>query len=144
MKRLLSWSVVLALLALIGMTQGSSATMGERIDSDLAQILEDTPAHEKVPVLVLLGERADIDALKADLARSGTKRAERHLRVIETLQAKANDSQGGLLAYLRWQKLLRRVEDVRPFWIDNMVALKARAQGDPAPRVEAGRCAHLL
>lgn len=79
-------------------------------------------------VVIRVQEVVDARALGVRLSQAGFSLAERHREVILTLQETARASQAPLLEDLRAWEQEGRVEAIQPFWIDNLVALRARPE----------------
>ena len=92
----------------------------------LEQQTAEMGAEEWVKVLVVLKDQVDIPALDWELHQRKAPLAERHLTVIEQLQAKAAATQPALLQALAQDEQKGLVKDVRDYWLLNAIVLKCR------------------
>jgi len=85
----------------------------------LKQVLAASPERE-FRFLVELQDQADLSALRGQASSPE--------QVVGALQAKAAQSQTGILSFLKAESAAGRVTDVHPFWILNGVAVRGRAE----------------
>ena len=104
------------------------AALAAWMDPYLADILSQSGPDEMVGSYVILNDRVDLDALKAEMKGRGLSYAQRHFEVITTFQLKAAQTQGPLLDFLEVQKQMGNVVGYRAFWIDNAVAVTGNAE----------------
>lgn len=74
---------------------------------------------------IALKDKADMYALGQSLRARKASLAERSLEVITTLKAKADETQGPLLAFLEGEQGVEP-GSIQPFWIANLIYVKAR------------------
>ena len=117
-------------LTILVLTIGTliSPALGQNIDFNLENVLIDAAPQEVTAALVFLTQQADVDALSRDLDRARATRAQRHLAVVQALQATATNTQGALLAELETLSAAGEVLDYCPFWIANCVRVEATAK----------------
>ncbi len=99
----------------------SRAIISERLQQALAQATEE---GAPVKALVMLADRVDIQALDQQLYEQGVSPEERAYIVISSLEQKAQDTQGQILAYLA-SLSSAEVREYRDFWVANMIAVEA-------------------
>jgi subtilisin family serine protease len=80
---------------------------------------------ESTTALFVLERQADIDALDTALRLGHATRRERHRRVVETLQTVARESQPPFLGELSRRSALGEVATYTPYWITNLVVVRA-------------------
>lgn len=99
----------------------SRGIISERLQQALAQASEE---GAPVKALVMLADRVDIQALDAQLYEQGVSPEERAYIVISSLQQKASNTQGPLLAYLE-ARSGAGVYQYQSFWVANLIAVEA-------------------
>ena len=117
-------TVLLFGLVVLAVGAGSAAFAGE-IELGLQNTLAQTPADQAVSCVVFMSDRVDLVALNARMNWIMADRWLRHKVVVETLQAKADQTQGDLIAYLESQQEAGTVESFKSFWIINVIAFDA-------------------
>ncbi len=100
-------------------------TFAGDIDPGLEHILQSAPPDQSVSTLVYLSDRVDLAAVGAYLDRIMAPRPLRHKVVVEALRAKADQTQGGLVAYLHSRHKSDAVESYKTFWITNVIRVDA-------------------
>ncbi|MEO0081849.1 MAG: S8 family serine peptidase [candidate division WOR-3 bacterium] len=89
-----------------------SAVLAGRMVPELEEILATARPDEMIPVIVHLKEKADLSVL------DGATREQK----VEYLKTWADRTQASLLEFLR----TTTATDIKPFWLSNCIALKAR------------------
>ncbi len=95
------------------------------IDTQLKDRLSAASADEEFSILIRVSDRVDISSLKAELKAKKAELAVRHKKIIESLRENAEKSQKDIIGYLVAAKNSGRVTDFRPFWISNLIWVKA-------------------
>jgi subtilisin family serine protease len=95
------------------------------LDKQLADKISAAKPEEQISVLIEMADQVDMPGLKAELKASKANLAETHKRVIESLKDKADRSQKEIISYLTAAKNSGRISDFRPFWISNLIWVKA-------------------
>jgi serine protease len=109
------------LLLFVFLLIAGAATAGT-IDPELTAALAAKADGELVPVLILMEDHADLQALDRELA--GADWRQRRERVTEVLRAYAAASQSDALATLAAADRAGRVERVRSLWLVNGIACR--------------------
>ncbi|HUU28171.1 MAG TPA: S8 family serine peptidase, partial [archaeon] len=99
-----------------------------KISPEMEKILSKIPPGSEITVLVKPAFEVEIYALNSELERAKITRAERHCRLIKELKRKSAAAQAGLLAELEKTRAAGLVKEYKPFWIVNLVVVKATAQ----------------
>ena len=94
------------------------------IEPSLLREMERTDANDHIKICILLSDQADPVGLTREAAQFGTKH-ERRQFVIESMKQRAEASQADLLFLLEEMERNGMVEDIRPFWIANVVSCMA-------------------
>ena len=104
-----------------------------------------------ITVLVVMKDQVDVATLDKQLHTDRTSLRERHASVVGSLQAKARQTQGGLLSELEAAKALGTVEGYTPHWIVNGLvvrgtidALREIAARDDVERIEPDLVVELI
>ncbi len=116
MKSLTSFFVLLALCCPI-------IANAAVIEPYLEDQLWSAKPGEKFSVIVKLYNPRDISALDQELHAKQAKLAERHLVVIEALQANAAETQGPVVKELDALKAAGEVEGFKAYWIENLIVI---------------------
>ena len=125
MRKLVAVTLALAVTAFVVLSAGARAQefaptpQGNKIAPDVRQALEVLPAGERLPVVVIFEEQADLGQIK------GATRAERLEQVVRTLQQTAKTTQLPIRAVLEAPRLVREVDQVTYFWIFNGLSMTA-------------------
>lgn len=98
------------------------------IDPALERHLATLPEDTQVSVIVVLANQAPLATLDAELRATGATLQRRHSRVITTLLATANATQGPLLADLTARRVRGEVRGYTPYWIANLVVAQMTAK----------------
>ncbi|MFK7921735.1 MAG: S8 family serine peptidase [Bacteroidia bacterium] len=89
------------------------------IHPDLMLEME-TPSQTHLPVYILLADRVDVGAMDTDFQKRNLTRQERVPQLLQALQAKAQATQGPLLAALRSMNGVKH-DQVQGYWISNLI-----------------------
>ncbi|MFN8547536.1 MAG: S8 family serine peptidase [Candidatus Eisenbacteria bacterium] len=123
-----------------GLVVGSPAQAG-RIHPALQEELSHLSLSQPASAILILEDQVDLEALKASLYSRHANRADWHREVVTALQDKAQSTQGSLVAELESRKAQGRVIGYTPYWIGNIVVVRAdRATiEDLANRADVGQ-----
>jgi len=131
----------LALLLALGVVLMISgvAQPGELAPS-LERRLATMQGDEYISAIVMMAEHAEIEELDFQLKCERATRQERHERVITALKEKAAATQGDFLRSLELAKREGTVIGYTPYWIANLVVVKATKEmvGEIASRSDIG------
>ena len=94
----------------------------EKIAPDVQEKMAALPSGEIMTVIVTLRDQADLSQIP------GSNRAERLSAVIQTLQAKTNQSQKPLRSLLAARMAQGAVSQFTPLWINNSISVSATAE----------------
>jgi subtilisin family serine protease len=122
MKKLI-FTVILAVFVFAS----ASAQIAE-VSGRLKAKLSTMSQLEYTPIIVLLKDRVDIEALDAQLYSIKANAQLRSKTVIDALMDKARNTQGPILAMLENKKLSGKVRNYESFWITNMLVIDANAE----------------
>ncbi len=98
------------------------------VSTRLKQKLSSMSPMEYTPVLILLKDRVNIEALDAQLYSQKANAQFRAKTVIDALMDKARSTQGPILAALENKKLAGKVRSYESFWISNMILVDANSE----------------
>jgi len=98
------------------------------VSSRLKAKLSTMSPLEYTPVIVLLKDRVNVEALDAQLYNIKANAQLRSKTVIDALTDKAKNTQGPILTMLENKKLLGKVRGYQSFWITNMIVIDANAE----------------
>ncbi len=96
------------------------ALMAGYITPDLADKMQGLAASEKLQIVVMLSQQADISSLDRQLKLERATLADRNRRVIEALQEVANATQPAVADFLEQLRINGDVEKYQMLWIANM------------------------
>ncbi|MCC7141300.1 MAG: hypothetical protein IT349_04290, partial [Candidatus Eisenbacteria bacterium] len=108
----------------IGLVQPPRAQAG-RIHPALAAELSALALSDQASAILVLKEQVDLEALKSSLSARRANRREWHQEVVRALQAQARTSQAPLLAELEAGRRRGAIEGFTPYWIANLVVVRA-------------------
>lgn len=97
------------------------------IDPMLASKMANAPGDSLLHVVIRPHGTIEPAQLKADVTARFRTRAEQHRDVISALMQTSHESQRGVLDALKSQSTDSEIEDVRQFWIDNVITAKTTA-----------------
>jgi len=115
------------LLVIILAYTGANAQLAE-VSSRLKNKLSTMSPMEHTPVLVLLKDRVNVEALDAQLYNQKANAQFRAKVIIDALVDKARMTQGSILNYLESKKQSGKVMNYESYWITNMVLVDANAE----------------
>ncbi len=98
------------------------------VSTRLKQKLSSMSPMEYTPVLILLKDRVNIEALDAQLYSQKANAQFRAKTVIDALMDKARSTQGPILSALENKKLAGKVRSYESFWISNMILVDANSE----------------
>ncbi len=96
-----------------------------QISPQLQSQIEKAKSGQMHKILLALNEQADIYALDQQLKSQKATLARRNYQVISALQEVATLTQPRILAILDDYKAKGQVQNVKPFWLANLIALEA-------------------
>ncbi|HBY94574.1 MAG TPA: hypothetical protein DEP84_11545, partial [Chloroflexi bacterium] len=111
----------------LSMTPSSATAPDEvwhKINPALLKQLLTAPPDRAISAIIVV--RTEDDAQAALTVPPSVTRGERRATVAQQLQARAGQSQAALRRDLAVAEAIGTVSNVRPFWISNMIALRAR------------------
>ena len=118
-------SIAMAAVALAGAAFVSPAPRAGEVQPGLLAELSQLPPGEPATAIVVLARQADISTLDVALRSRHATPEERHRRVVVALQSEALASQPPILADLERLAGLGEVEAYTPYWIANIVVVRA-------------------
>ncbi len=118
----------LLLIVLILIAYTTANAQFAEVSTRLKQKLSSMSPMEYTPVLVLLKDRVNIEALDAQLYSQRATAQFRAKTVIDALMDKARTTQGPILSALESKKLAGKVRNYESFWISNMILVDANAE----------------
>ena len=118
----------LLLIVLILFAYTTANAQFAEVSTRLKQKLSSMSPMEYTPVLVLLKDRVNIEALDAQLYSQRATAQVRAKTVIDALMDKARTTQGPILSALESKKLAGKVRNYESFWISNMILVDANAE----------------
>ncbi|MCJ7507851.1 MAG: S8 family serine peptidase [candidate division Zixibacteria bacterium] len=95
------------------------------INSDLHFKLRNLRPSEYHSCLVILKERAKTEQLNLELTQKRANRITRHQVILNSLRAKASQTQVNLLGYLKGRRIEKSVKEFKSFWIANIIQVTA-------------------
>jgi hypothetical protein len=95
------------------------------IDSSFEAKLDDLGNREMVSAMVMMSEELDLVAIDNDLIIEKASRQVRHERVVRALQEVAEVTQKDIRRLLEISEASGEVEEFRPFWVANVIAVTA-------------------
>jgi subtilisin family serine protease len=104
---------------------GAQAAPGVEIDPDLETMRHLAAPGELIPVLIVMEEQADVEALLPVAGRLG--RTERRAFAMGELELLAARTQGRLLRHLAAAERVGRAADIQPIWLANGIATRLTA-----------------
>ena len=128
--KLINNSVMKKLFILVLMLLAYTAANAQfaEVSTRLKQKLSTMSQMEYTPVLVLLRDRVNIEALDAQLYTQKANAQVRAKTVIDALMDKARSTQGPILSALANKKAAGKVRNYESFWISNMILVDANAE----------------
>lgn len=93
------------------------------VEQNLLDRMEDRSQNEGIPIVLMLEDVVDLEALKADMKAESLPVERRPKRVIHTLKAKADATQPEVLEFIKNSG--EYFDHLRTFWITNSIALSA-------------------
>ena len=128
--KLINNSVMKKLFILVLMLLAYAAANAQfaEVSTRLKQKLSTMSQMEYTPVLVLLKDRVNIEALDAQLYTQKANAQVRAKTVIDALMDKARSTQGPILSALANKKAAGKVRNYESFWISNMILVDANAE----------------
>ena len=118
----------LFLIVLLLLAYTTSNAQFAEVSTRLKQKLSSMSPMEYTPVLVLLKDRVNIEALDVQLYSQKANAQFRAKTVIDALMDKARSTQGPILSALENKKLAGKVRSYESFWITNMILVDANAE----------------
>lgn len=118
----------LAALALGAATLVATAAQAGIIHPGLQAQLAPLGLNDKASAIFIMKDQVDLEALNTSLKLRGATRQERHYEVITQLQQTAERSQRAFLTELRARQSVGEVEGFTPYWISNLVVIRANRQ----------------
>lgn len=115
---------VVAFVAAAVFAVGAPAFAGE-LDSDLKVAMSSAGERETISVLVYMADQADLKTLDAALKRGKATLRDRHELVVTALQARAAQTQAGVVDQLEALQAAGDVESFQSFWISNLFRVDA-------------------
>jgi len=115
---------VIIILAVIFVLGGTASVEAGEISPILTEQIAAATAETPIRAMVFLRDQVDIRSLDQELREANASLAERHLTVITTLQAKAKQTQAGLLSQLAAEKAAGRVSAYSGHWLVNAVLVE--------------------
>ena len=101
------------------------STAHERIAPALLKRLARAAAHDRLPVIIMLRDRAELERLNVELHAAGLGRRERADVVITALKDIVATSQPALRTRAADWERAGLVDGIHPFWLINAIALRA-------------------
>ncbi|MCS7221167.1 MAG: S8 family serine peptidase [Anaerolineae bacterium] len=101
-----------------------SSALCALLDPTLARALAQAGPNDLIPVIVVLREQAEPEAV----VRLAASPAQARARLIVNLRALADRAQAPLQAYLEAERVAGRVTEYIPFWIFNGLTVRARPE----------------
>lgn len=121
MQRLTATLSMVIMLTIGGFVLWTTTADAGRIEPHLEQALSQTAPDQTIPVMIRPVGTTVGSALKKELAHAYAKRSDRHRAAVTTLKSTATTTQRGILSALESAAYQGRVNDVRSFWIDNVI-----------------------
>jgi hypothetical protein len=118
--------IFIAVLAVFVFTS-ANAQIAE-VSSRLKVKLSSMSPLEYAPVIILLKNRVNVEALDAQLYKINATAQLRSKTVIDALMDKARNTQGPILAILENKKISGKIKSYESFWITNMIVIDANAE----------------
>ncbi|MFA5012615.1 MAG: S8 family serine peptidase [Ignavibacteria bacterium] len=118
----------LFLIVLLLIAYSASYAQFAEVSTRLKQKLSSMSPMEYTPVLILLKDRVNIEALDAQLYSQKANAQYRAKTIIEALMEKARTTQGPILSALESKKMAGKVRSYEAFWITNMILVDANAE----------------
>ncbi|MEM9051099.1 MAG: S8/S53 family peptidase [Bacteroidota bacterium] len=112
-----------SLVVLVSLTAKSQHAF---LDQPLIDKLSEAGPNELIPVALVLEEKADLLALKAEMNARKTPAKDRAPLVEKALKEVANSTQPTIINFIENSNL--EYEDINLFWISNSIALKAESE----------------
>ncbi|GAB4315287.1 MAG: hypothetical protein Kow0074_02790 [Candidatus Zixiibacteriota bacterium] len=100
---------------------GSDVAHAGRIEPNFETYLQSAGPDEMIPVMIRPVGTLAGNVLKKQLAATYKSRADRHRAAVTSLKATANATQPAIQRALASSQFAGRVDDVRSFWIDNVL-----------------------
>ncbi len=101
-----------------------SLAASAQIDPYLQRVINDN-AGEEIPVVIILNDQWKADSVRASMINQKMTATERKRQTIKQVKAFTKNSQKPLLSDIQKLKANYRINNVRPFWAANIIALKA-------------------
>jgi len=126
---------VFLILCLMGAVLSSNLVDAGEIKAPVDKMMAESGSSEKIAVIAVLNDRVDNAALNQRLKASKATLARRHYEVITNLKQKAILTQNPVISVLQNLETQGEVEDVKSFWISNMIAFRGSARAIKAVAV---------
>jgi len=103
---------------------GAGVVMAGDIDPMLQDVMATSP-DQAISVLVFMKDQFDVKAVDKSLKAARASAEQRYSTVVSGLQQKARMTQSDLRGELEDLKAQGKIVDYRPFWISNMIQVRA-------------------